>query len=251
MGKILSKTDLPPKKVDIALLHENTWNPNRVADAEYQALVNALNTDEGNYRQPVLVRPHPTIQGHYEIVDGAHRYRAMKENFDQLFVIVEALSDKEARLTTISMNKLRGQFDSIELAELIIELKNTYGVTHEEFQKMAGYTEDEIKGFESLVNFDASQFDSELKVEDEEKMPEVADELILSVTPFQKECILELGKIFGVDELGVGVAAAALYIGVQNTKGQLDQDLSKNCVEKAVVGETPEDEAMIEEAGKF
>lgn len=62
-----------------------------------------------------------------EIIDGAHRYRAMKElDFDDIIAIEVTATDAEARVKTIQMNKLRGTVDSVKLAELVSELKSKY-----------------------------------------------------------------------------------------------------------------------------
>ena len=57
---------------------ENSWNPNEMTKAKYKALVGEIKRDNGNYAQPLSVRP--IKDGMYEIIDGAHRYRALKEN---------------------------------------------------------------------------------------------------------------------------------------------------------------------------
>jgi len=122
--------------LDIGLLVGNTWNPNEVKETNMEALKNEMAKTGSNVDQPVIVRKHPTEDGKYEIVDGYHRYSTLKElGIFEIHAIVKDYDDKEAKLKTISMNKLRGDFDSVRLAELIVDLKTNHNVTDEEIQK--------------------------------------------------------------------------------------------------------------------
>lgn len=101
--------------IDIDKVIPNTWNPNILEWINFQKLVEALNTDDWNYEQPILVRKHPSIDWKYEIVDWEHRYKAMLKNwFTEIVCKVWEFEDKEARLKTIEMNKFRGDFNSIQ-----------------------------------------------------------------------------------------------------------------------------------------
>ena len=142
-------------KVSIDRLVENAWNPNSVSPGNFASLKKDIERQGGNQDQPVMVRVNPDDESKYEIIDGAHRYRAMKElGFLEVIVIVKEMDDKEARLKTISMNKLRGDFEQIKLAELIHDLKNVYGVSDEDIKEYLGYTPEEVESYEALVEFD-------------------------------------------------------------------------------------------------
>jgi ParB/RepB/Spo0J family partition protein len=65
------------KIININLIEENTRNPNSMQKHKYTALVENIKRSNGNYKQPILVREKG--EGRYEIIDGAHRYRACKE----------------------------------------------------------------------------------------------------------------------------------------------------------------------------
>lgn len=105
---------------------------------------------------PILVRP---TWAKYEIIDWAHRYRAMKElGFTDVACIVIQSSDMDARVKTVAMNKFRGSVDELKMASLIEELKTKYMMTEFEIEEKLGLTEDEISDIndinEVIINTD-------------------------------------------------------------------------------------------------
>lgn len=101
-------------------LHPNPWNPNQMTQRQQEATTESL----GLYGQvqELLVRPHPEIDGDYQIIDGQHRWNSLAPN-DKVFVnIVEGLPDEQCKKLTVIMNGTRGEFDKIDLAQLLSEL---------------------------------------------------------------------------------------------------------------------------------
>lgn len=234
--------------VDIKLVHENTWNPNVQQAENFDALKRDIERVDGNYQQPLLVRPHPELKGEYEIIDGAHRYRAMRDlGFDEIVVVVENLDDKMARIKTISMNKLRGDFDTVPLATLMVELQKVYGMTEEELKDLLGYSEDEIKGFESLISFEPSSFDDTTAPEGDEDLSGVADDMVLNVTPAQRAAIEKLPGLMDTKHLEDALALAALYLEREKEAGTLDVSANNELYEKLQTPVNPEEEAMTEQ----
>ena len=135
-------------------IYPNLWNPNVMAPENYEALKLAIQKDKGNKNLPLLVRPHPTEPRKYELIDGFHRWKVLNGlGKEKALVVIENLSDKDARMQTILMNHLRGEFDEIRLSKLLKELKEKYGATDEELQERLGYSEDELQEYESLLHF--------------------------------------------------------------------------------------------------
>ena len=112
--------------VPIEKLHPNTWNHNKVS----QELLHKIRHGLKEYKQatgtylPILVRPHPKIKSHYEIVDGEHRYLLYRDEFkeQQVPVIVQQLTDSLARKMTVRTNYLHGDPDPLRYAELLTDL---------------------------------------------------------------------------------------------------------------------------------
>lgn len=188
------------QKIPLSKIEENEWNPNKVEDVNFNKLMEDISKSGGNQDQPILLRPKGDK---YEVVDGAHRFRALKElGIKDAIAIVKELEDKDAKLKTISMNKFRGDFDSVLLAELIVDLKNNHGVTDEEIEKTLGYSGDQIKGFESLIEFDFDK-PEDPEVPEIDDNPSIVRQFILDVTEEQEMAINEaIDSVKGDDARG-------------------------------------------------
>lgn len=150
---------------------ENSWNPNKMNEKDFLKLKEILDKSGGNFEQPILVRP---VNAGYEIVDGCHRWKALSElGFEDIYVRVEELSDKDAIIRTIQMNRFRGDFDTMKLATLIRDLKDTYDMTNSSLKEALWYDPEEIYSLESFLDFNADDF---IKVK-EEKVQD-ADDII-------------------------------------------------------------------------
>lgn len=166
-------------------IQENSWNPNVMGNAEFQWLKRQLDKDNGNFKQPIIVRK--AEWGKMEIIDGAHRYRAMKElDFDDIIAIEVTATDAEARVKTIQMNKLRGTVDSVKLAELVSELKSKYWVTDAEIQEELSMEQKEMESLWNLTDFDMSFFDTDIM---DVQLPE---ETIMVQFDFNDEQVAEI-----------------------------------------------------------
>lgn len=82
----------------------------------------------GRY-QPVIVRPHPTARGKYEILDGHQRIAVIRElGYRTVQCAVWNVDDDEARLCLVTLNRLQGR-DVPERRMLILQrLVHRFGV---------------------------------------------------------------------------------------------------------------------------
>lgn len=143
--------------VPIETLHPNTWNPNVVPDETKRAL--RENIDRAGFNQPILVRPHPQVDGHYEIVDGEHRWRAAKDRGDDAVpVVVRQFSEAEAKAQTIAMNRLRGEMEPADMARIVREIEED-GIGLADLARFSGLTSAELEGLAKLAAFDWQQFE--------------------------------------------------------------------------------------------
>ena len=106
----------------------------------------------------IIVREMEKEKGKYIIIDGEHRWKATKElGYKEIPVIILDKKLPDAMIATINFNKLRGELDTLKLAEVIHNLGKTYNM--EELEDKMGYSQDELKGLENLLKFDFDQFD--------------------------------------------------------------------------------------------
>jgi ParB-like chromosome segregation protein Spo0J len=98
------------------------------------------------FLQPLLVRSHPKKgDGHFEVVDGAHRLKAAKElGFKEIPCIVrEGTNEELAGAIQVGMNNNRGELDLGLVSAAIVDL-STEGWSIEDLS-ITGYDEEEIK----------------------------------------------------------------------------------------------------------
>lgn len=185
------------QSIDIEKIKENTWNPNSMNDKDFKALVKSIEKVWDNSEQPIMLRP--AGNGTYEIIDGAHRYRAcLTLGYKTVIAIVKQETDAQARLDTIAMNKLRWDFNTTELAQLLADLKEQHWATDEELEEVLWYTSDELKTFDSFVNFDFSDFDEEIPDELLKSSLNAAglkEQTTLLMTPKQAKALEDLKSI--------------------------------------------------------
>jgi len=157
------------KSVPINEIRKNSFNPN-VMEPELMAQLNEKIKEEG-ILQPILLRHiEPKGKIKYEVIDGEHRYLAAKNiGYEEIPAIVLDKKLPEAMISSINMNKLRGEFDTLRLAEVIHILHKTYSI--EELEEKLGYTSEQFKGLENLLQYDFDSFDDE-GVELEKGLPE-------------------------------------------------------------------------------
>lgn len=163
--------------LDIEDVQENSWNPNVLDGVNFTKLKRALELAEGNHEQPILVRRKD--DWNYEIIDWAHRHKAMKEiGFQEIVANIVSMTDKEARIATIQMNKFRGEFDSMQLAALLHELRFTFEVPELELTNVLWYSSEELRSLESFITFDPTQHIKAPKEDDDVKEETSEDEVL-------------------------------------------------------------------------
>ena len=118
--------DLEHKQVDPKKLHPNPWNPNKMDDATLAAERQSIATF--GFIDPITVRPMPKKQGHFQIIDGEHRWKiATEDKLATVPVVVLELDDTAAKKLTIVLNETRGQADTVLLSSLLNELAGELG----------------------------------------------------------------------------------------------------------------------------
>lgn len=164
--------------MDLDTLREPPRNPNSMT-AEGFAGLRAVIREKG-FLQPPLVRRVPAdAEGRtWEIVDGVHRVRAsIAEGLKSApCVAVEKMTDAEATILQIAMNKLRGELDLTSVAEAVRMLSEDPTVTEAELL-LTGYRDDEYRAMlaatatvdeDDILSGGGGSFDAE---EEEDRAP--------------------------------------------------------------------------------
>ncbi len=157
----MKKREIEIVLLDESSLVENRWNPNRVPDRIFHKL--RANIRREGFIDPILVRK--MENGRYEILDGAHRVRAGRDDGMKRFpaIVLEDVSDVAARYLTLNMNDIRGTDDPSLLASLLQELTEEFDVPFEELQEYTVYEDDELRRYLD-VDEDFRDLDPERKI---------------------------------------------------------------------------------------
>jgi ParB/RepB/Spo0J family partition protein len=115
-------TSIQFKWVSVDTIVPNDWNPNVVPPELMEKVRRSL--EEFGMVAPIIARPRP--DGRYELIDGEHRWRVAKEKgFKEVpTIIVEGLSDVDAKRVSLALNRLHGEDDVVRLADLLADLAN-------------------------------------------------------------------------------------------------------------------------------
>jgi DNA modification methylase len=131
------------EQVEIDELRPDPANPRRIADAELEALTRSIR--EWGFVQPVVVRreDRTVIGGHQRLL------AARKLGLKQVPVIFLDVSQEQARLLNIALNKISGEFDEELLARMLDDLRDAHDLT------VTGFTEGELDAL--LKSLDARE----------------------------------------------------------------------------------------------
>jgi len=90
--------------------------------------------------KPILVRPHPSKQGFYQVVDGEHRVRALKLlGRSTVRAEVRQLSDADAAFLAMRVNELHGKrLSELEEGVHMLRLNRELGWTEQELAERFG-----------------------------------------------------------------------------------------------------------------
>ncbi len=153
-------------------IRPNTWNPNKMDKATFEAEKESLMAY--GMVSPIIVRKCLDEEG-YEIIDGEHRYTIWYEmgNKEIPCVLVHGLSDKDAKKLTIILNETKGNPNKIELGKLLQDLKLDFG---DDLKLGLPFSDDYMK---DLMDFGEIDWD---KYENQDKVIEDDDILRLHLT---------------------------------------------------------------------
>lgn len=198
-------------QIPISQIRPNDYNPNVVADNIMRQLVKSI-TREG-VQNPVSVRKGVSPEGEeiYVIIDGEHRWRALSELGSETCPCVIKEKDKfDAMIETINMNKLRGEFDTVKLAQVLTSLQEKYSL--EELEDLIGYTDQELLSYKEMLSHDFGDFADEpnnlgeLLGNGKDEMSSLVNKFEVEVSLQNLDWIESAIKMIDMSDRGVGLA---------------------------------------------
>lgn len=142
----------PTTVLPIEKLVRNAHQPRRdFVEADLESL--AASIREKGIIQPLVVRPHPAIEGSYQIVAGERRWRAAQRvQLHEVPVVIREFSDVEVLEIAIIENIQRADLNAVEEAMAYRELMNKYGHTQEKLSEVLGKSRSHIANLLRLLN---------------------------------------------------------------------------------------------------
>ncbi|HUJ99306.1 MAG TPA: ParB/RepB/Spo0J family partition protein [Stellaceae bacterium] len=140
------------RALPVELLHPGRYQPRRYFDTEsQQALVESIKAQ--GILQPLLVRRHPDIEGHYEIVAGERRWRAAQAaQLHEVPVLLRELADREALEIALVENVQRQDLNPLEEAEGYRRLLEEFRHTQEDLARVVGKSRSHITNMMRLLS---------------------------------------------------------------------------------------------------
>jgi ParB family chromosome partitioning protein len=128
----------PQRSMAIDLLHPGRYQPRgRFAPEELEALAQSVR--ENGILQPILVRPHEKLAGHFEIVAGERRWRAAQlAQLHDVPIIVRSLDDRSTLEIALIENVQREDLTPLEEAEGYARLMAEFNYTQETLAERIG-----------------------------------------------------------------------------------------------------------------
>lgn len=146
-----SAAPLPDTSIPIERIRPNPHQPRRDFDEkDLQDL--AASIREKGVIQPLILRPHPTDTGSYEIVAGERRWRAAQiAGVHVLPALIRDLTDTEVLELAIIENIQRADLNALEEARGYRQLMDRFGHTQERLAEALGKSRSHIANLLRLL----------------------------------------------------------------------------------------------------
>jgi ParB-like chromosome segregation protein Spo0J len=160
--------------------------------------------DTAGVLPPIVVRPHPNpVQGQYQIIDGEHRWRVLKETgtATEIDGYVLDVDDKTAMILTDTLNYLRGSPDVEKYGDYLQALLQQPDMSLDLAASFLPETKDELQALLDSYEIHIETIDvgDGDKTEEEDALADAFMELKFTVSRSQAEVIeQELARIAGL-----------------------------------------------------
>lgn len=139
-------------------LHDDPRNAN-ICDQQTLGKLK-LHIERSGFCPSLLVRPHPQLNGEYMIVDGHHRKQVVESlGWAEIECQVKEMTDREAGLLLLTLNRLRGTDIPQKRAELMDSLLDSFSI-----QELAEFLPENTREIEGLLALLHADLDSLEKV---------------------------------------------------------------------------------------
>ena len=218
--------------VNIDELIPNNYNPNKLDDIKFKALVNWLKEEKGNRLAPIEVLP-KNEYWKYIIIDWFHRWKALEEAWiSDAHIEISDLKDWYEKLRTLSRNLIHWEHDTIKEAELIWDIQKQW-IKDSEILRAIGYTQDELIQINEMNNIDISE-DFQIIDNEETKIYEPREEdkkITLKLNETQYELLAWLDWYTNIKGIQNSILLTAQYFKFMIEQNEINEVAFKNAKE--------------------
>jgi hypothetical protein len=145
------------REIKITNLVKADWNYKKNDEHKKEKLKE--NIKRNGQIENIIIRPLDT--GFYEVVNGNHRFEALKELGMETAICYDLgnISQRAAMRIAIETNETKFDTDQVSLAELIKEIVEEFPI--DELELTMPYSDQDLENYIKLTEFDWSQFDKD------------------------------------------------------------------------------------------
>jgi len=156
------------QNIPIELLVAHPENSNFM-DAEKLKKLRRHIEKTGRY-EPLTVRPHPTEEGKFQIINGHNRLRVLRAlNYQTAHCVVWNLDDNQTRLYLATLNRLSGSDVPERRAALLEDLLATFDIN--ELSTLLPDDKKQLEELERLSRFELDEFRGQTTIEEKLDVP--------------------------------------------------------------------------------
>lgn len=143
-------------EIPLERLEPNPFQPRAAIDpAELAELTASIKAN--GILQPLLVRPHPSTAGRYQIIAGERRWRAAQAaELQSVPCLVRPMRDGEAAAAALVENLQRRDLNAMEEADGFRRLIQEFKLTHEELATTVGKSRSHVANILRLLTLPGS-----------------------------------------------------------------------------------------------
>lgn len=120
-GNESAKTVQKILSIEVGRLYGHPANPNRLSEPRFRKLARSIERT-GQY-EPLVVRRHPTQRGAYQVLNGHHRLRALKQlGAARADCVVFRADDAQALVYLATLNRMCGRDNAVRKGRLMAQL---------------------------------------------------------------------------------------------------------------------------------
>jgi len=135
------------ESIQLEKLESHPANPNRMSKSNFSKL--ARNIERSGRYEPIVVRPHPEKAGHFQIINGHHRCRALgKLGYGKADCVVWNVDDEQTEILLATLNRLGGSDKLGRKVALLKRLKER--MESKELSRLLPQTAKQIERLTSL-----------------------------------------------------------------------------------------------------